>query len=466
MKRNIIITSSVIGAVILAIIIYATGGTKDSIVGLDVVVQRGKFEVLVTTTGELKAERSEMIMAPAELRSRNLRFGNIRIQDLIAEGTVVDSGQWVATLDRIESENALKDIDDDLQTAEGTFVKTQLDTTMILRNLRDEIINLQFSLEERKLALEQSKFEPPATIRQAEINLDRAQRALEQAVKNYGLRVRHAKEDMNAASIELAQQQRRKKEMLDVLDRFVIRAPKSGMVIYHREWGGQKRTVGSNISPWDLTVATLPDLTSMISRTFINEIDISKVKPEQKVRIGVDAFPEKSYTGIITQVANVGEQLPNTDAKVFEVLVRINESDPILRPGMTTSNTIVTQVLEDVTFIPLEAVTVIDSIPYVYTMEGIRQVVVLGETNANHVVVEHGLGSGERIFLTLPPNPEEFLTQGEELIAIIVEKNNARKRAEEDRKKAEEERIKERDQRVRELRSNGNRQIVRRPANL
>lgn len=461
MKKNVIITSIVLGIVILAIIIYSTANKKDSVAQLEVSAQFGKFEVLVTTTGELQAERSEMIMAPAELRSRNLRIGNIRIQDLIAEGTVVDSGQWVATLDRTESENSLKDIEDALQRAEGAFIKTQLDTTITLRNLRDDIINLEFALEERKLALEQSRFEPPATIRQAEISLDRAERALEQAVKNYGLRVRQSKEDMNEAQINLAQQQRRKKEMLDVLDQFVVRAPKSGMVIYHREWSGQRRTVGSTISPWDLTVATLPDLTSMMSKTYVNEIDISKVKIGQEVRIGVDAFPEKRYSGRVTQVANVGEQLPNTDAKVFEVMVRLRESDPILRPGMTTSNTIVTQVLDDVVFIPLEAIYVIDSIPFVYKRGNIKQVVVLGESNENMVVVEQGVEAGERVFLTVPVNPERYTLKGEELIEVIKEKREAKRREEEERKRAEEERIRERDKRLREMRTNGNRPMVR-----
>jgi HlyD family secretion protein len=460
MKKNVIITSIVLGVVILAIIIYSAAGKKDSVAQLEVIAQFGKFEVLVTTTGELQAERSEMIMAPAELRSRNLRIGNIRIQDLIAEGTVVDSGQWVATLDRTESENSFKDIEDALQRAEGAYIKAQLDTTITLRNLRDEIINLEFALEERKLALEQSKFEPPATIRQAEISLDRAERALEQAIKTYALRVRQSKEDMNEAYINLNQQQRRKQEMLDVLEKFTIMAPKSGMVIYHREWSGQRRTVGSTISPWDLTVATLPDLSSMMSKTYVNEIDISKIKSGQEVRLGVDAFPEKKYSGVVTSVANVGEQLPNTDAKVFEVMVRLRESDPILRPGMTTSNTIVTKILEDVVSIPLEAVYVVDSIPYVYKKGNVRQVVVLGESNENQIVVEQGVEAGERIYLTLPVNHENFTTKGVELIDVIVEKRAAQRREEEEKKKAEEERIRERDSRLRQMRTNGNRQTM------
>lgn len=444
----------------MAIIIYSAAGKKDTVAQLEVIAQFGKFEVLVTTTGELQAERSEMIMAPAELRSRNLRIGNIRIQDLIAEGTVVDSGQWVATLDRTESENSFKDIEDALQRAEGAYIKVQLDTTITLRNLRDEIINLEFALEERKLALEQSKFEPPATIRQAEISLDRAERGLEQAIKTYALRVRQAKEDMNEAYINLNQQQRRKQEMLDVLEKFTIMAPKSGMVIYHREWSGQRRTVGSTISPWDLTVATLPDLSSMMSKTYVNEIDISKVKSGQEVRLGVDAFPEKKYSGVVTLVANVGEQLPNTDAKVFEVMVRLRETDPILRPGMTTSNTIVTNILEDVVSIPLEAVYVVDSIPYVYKKGNVRQVVVLGESNENQIVVEQGVEANEKIYLTLPENHENFTVKGEELKEVIIEKRETRKREEEERKKAEEERIRERDSRLRQMRTNGNRQTM------
>lgn len=456
MKKNVLITTGVIGAMILAIVIYALAGEKENIAMLDVPVMKGKFEVLVTVTGELQAERSEQIMGPAELRSRNLRIGNIRIQDIIPEGTVVDSGDYVALLDRSESDNALKDMEDALERAEAQYTRTQLDTTITLSNLRDELINLEYSLEERRLTLEQSQFEPPATIRQAEIALDRAERGLEQAKQNYLLRIQQSQEDMNEASINLAQQRRRYQEMLDVLQKFEIRAPKSGMVIYHREWNGARRTVGSNISPWDLTVATLPDLSSMLSRTYVNEIDVSKVRAGQQVRVGVDAFPERQYTGRIMQVANVGEQMPNTDAKVFEVLIRINEYDPILRPAMTTSNIIVTQTYEDVFYIPLEAINLSDSIPYVYKKDGTKQIVVLGGANDNHVIVEHGLAENDRVYLTIPDNPDRFRMTGEELIAVIEEKKEQERAQEADRRQEEERVLREREERMRQMRANSN----------
>ena len=78
---------------------------------------------------------------------------------------------------------------------------------------------------------------------------------------------------------------------------------------------GAKRKVGSSISPWDNVVATLPDMSSMISKTYVNEIDVSKVKTGQKVDIMVDAFPEKTYTGTVTSVANIGEQLAKCRCK-------------------------------------------------------------------------------------------------------------------------------------------------------
>jgi hypothetical protein len=169
-------------------------------------------------------------------------------------------------------------------------------------------------------------------------------------------------------------------------------------------------------------------MTSMISKTYVNEIDVSKVKIGQKVEIIVDAFPEKAYTGVVTSVANIGEQLPNTDAKVFEVNIEVDGSDPILRPAMTTGNKIVTKTIKDVTYIPLECVQAgTDSIPFVYTKSGHKQVVVLGESNENNVVVTKGLESGIQIYLSVPQKPEHFKLVGEELIAVIKDIEKAKK---------------------------------------
>ena len=419
MKRRTLISIIATVVVVLALIIYSAMSGKEKEIVLETEVQYGSFEIAVMITGELQAIRETEIQAPSKLRSRDLRIHRVKIQDLIPEGTVVDSGDWVATLDRSEADNSLKDIMDNLEQEESEYMRTKLDTTMQLRQLRDDLINLQFTMEEAEITLEQSQYEPPATIRQAEIDLERVTRAYKQASENYGLKVKQAKAEMREKEISLERDRRSKIMMMEVMEDFDIMAPSSGMVIYKKDWNGQKRTAGTEINTWDLAVATLPDLSTMISLTYVNEIDISKLSKGQQVKIGVDAFPEKRFTGEVFEVANIGQQLPNTDAKVFEVRIELNEHDTILRPSMTTSNKVITRVLDSVFFVPLEAVHANDSLTYVYTRQGRKKVVVLGDSNENNIVVEMGLKKGELLYLSQPSDPETFKYAGLELLDEI-----------------------------------------------
>jgi len=400
MKRKTLLAIVIPAVVILALVLYSVLSGKEKEVVLETQVEQGKFEIAVMVTGELQAIRETEIQAPAQLRSRNLRIRSVMIQDLIPEGTVVDSGQWVATLDRSEADNSLKDMLDELEQQESEYTRVRLDTTMQLRELRDELVNLNFAMEEAEITLEQSKFEPPATIRQAQIELERATRAYVQAASNYDLQVQQARANMREAEINMIRERRSVEEMQAVT--------------------------------WDLAVATLPDLSTMVSMTYVNEIDISKIETGQQVRVGVDAFPEKKFTGEVVEVANIGQQLSNTDAKVFEVRIELNERDTILRPSMTTSNMIVTNVLDSVLYIPLEAVHANDSLTYVYSRDGKKQVVVLGPSNENFIVVDMGLKKGDKLYLSMPAEPERFAYAGLELMEEIQ-----RRKAEEEKQRQE-----------------------------
>jgi HlyD family secretion protein len=447
MKRTIIITGIVVVVAIIILIVFNKATSKKEVANLYVEAKKGQFDIVVTTTGELQAENSTDIRGPEFSQLRNIRGMDIKIQDLVPEGTEVKTGEFIATLDRTAFDNTLKDELDKLTTYETNLEMKILDTAVTLSGLRDNIKNLKFTVEEADITLQQSKYEPPTTIRQAEIALDQANRALEQAIKNYSLRVEQAKSDMRTNKHNLSDQQKRVSDLQDLLSKFDIQAPSPGMVIYKRDRMGNKRKIGSTINPWDNVVATLPDMSSMISKTYVNEIDVSKVKPGQKVEIMVDAFPEKSYTGVVTSVANIGEQLPNADAKVFEVLIKVNESDPILRPSMTTGNKIITKTINDVTFIPLECVQAgTDSIPFVYLKNRNKQVVVLGESNENNVIIEQGLENGTQIYLSTPEKAENFKFVGEKLIPVIRDRAKAKK-AEEQRQREESEKTRlERDQ--------------------
>ncbi|MFO7874795.1 MAG: efflux RND transporter periplasmic adaptor subunit [Bacteroidales bacterium] len=370
---------------------------------------RGDFRVSVFTSGELEAKNSEDIKGPTGLR--RVGVWNAQIAEMVPEGTVVEEGDWVATLDRADISNRIQDLETELEKLENSQTQVRLDTTMDMRNARDELKNLEFNYEEARINLELSQFEPQATIRQAEINMDKAKRAYEQAKDNYELRKQQAEARMREVNASLAQVERRYENMLEVLDEFVIHAPKDGMVIYRRDWDGTRITVGSQISSWNNTVAMLPDFSVMLSRTYVNEIDISKVQENQPVEVVVDAFPDRKYTGFVTNVANIGEQRPNQDARVFEVEIQINESDTIMRPAMTTKNTIITHVENDVLYIPIEGIHTLDTLNYVFKEKNnrpVRQEVITGMRNDNEIVIRRGLEEGEMIYLTVPPDAGEL----------------------------------------------------------
>jgi multidrug efflux pump subunit AcrA (membrane-fusion protein) len=273
-------------------------------------------------------------------------------------------------------------------------------------------------------------------IRQAEIDLEKSERDYKQLEQKAELTKTKSIAKISEFMASLKQEQMKLQRLIDLSGKFRISAPKDGMVIYARSWEG-KIAAGSQISTWDATVAELPDLSEMISKTFVNEVDISKVQKGQEAKIKVDAFPDKEYTGTVIKVANIGEQLRGYDSKVFEVTVEVNESDSILRPAMTTSIEILTYIYQDVVFIPLESLQS-DSLTFVYKKEQnkiVKQEVVTSETNDNEIMVEFGLEPGDEVLLTEPENKEDLKlysidpNQKESLLAKI-EKNRIERQKE------------------------------------
>lgn len=413
------------GVIVLAIVFYFIFSRNEKSQQITVRAKKGTFPIEVTTTGELFAKSSEKIRGPQGLPQ--MQIYTVKILKLIQEGTKVNSGDFVAALDQSEITSKMKEIEANRDKALTQLTQRQLDSSLNLRHLRDEQINLKYDLEQKKTIKDQSIYEPPATQRQADIEVEKADRALDQAKKSYTLQYRKELANMDDANATYNQAQQKLQQMEDKIKQFNIYAPKKGMVIYTRNWNGRQQE-GSTVDTWgDFTVAELPDLSKMISRTYVNEIDISKVKVGQDVRIGIDAFPDKKFTGKVTSVANVGEQLPNSNAKVFEVNILINEFDFILRPSMTSKNTILTSSLNNVLFIPIDAVVSTDSITYIFKKVGshiIKQQVITGESNDNEIVIKAGVKENEDVLLLPPKNGDKMkLTQLTPEELLLLKKN-------------------------------------------
>jgi multidrug efflux pump subunit AcrA (membrane-fusion protein) len=433
MKRTLIITGIVAVVIILIMIVFGQLTSKKDTASVYTEVKQGPFEITVTNSGELEAERSIDILGP-QIQQNNtqnrggggreggggdhMRLQSFKIQDIVPEGTIVKEGDYIAQLDRTEYDNTLKTARESLNTLQSNLEMAILDTTVTLTNLRDAIKNQAITVEEVEITLEQSKYEPPATIRQAEINLNKQQRALEQKIKNYELRKAKALSNIKTNKRQLADGQALVDNLQNFLAQFTIKAPSQGMVIYKEEFNGSKRKSGSQVNPFDRVIATLPDLTSMISRTYVSEIEVNKIKNGQEVIMTIDAMPGKSWTGVITSVANIGEVLGNSDAKMFEVLVKVNGINTELRPAMTTYNKIIIKSYENVVYIPTECVhTGTDGIAFVYKKNKTRQIVLLGEMNEKNTIIKQGLEAGTSLYLIAPDEADKFKLVGKDLVA-------------------------------------------------
>jgi len=384
------------------------GGNKDEVTELYASPRQGEFIVEVISTGELRAKNSTEIKGPQGVRE--FRINNMQIQKLVPEGTVVKKGDFVAELDRSPILAAMQDAQLEVQQAQSQVTQAQLDSTLTLSQARDNLINLDYALEERQIAVDQSKYESPAVQRQAEIELDKAKRTLAQEKKNYQTKVKQAVAKISEIETELFKKQNELNKIRALMGEFTVYAPDKGMVIYRRSRNGQKTTVGEDISAWNPTVAELPDFTVMESLTYVNEIDIQKVKKGQKVIVGLDAVKGKVLDGTVTSVANIGEQRPNSDSKVYEVIIEIAATDSLLRPAMTTSNEIQVDRLADAISIPLEAIHAQDSLSFVFLKNGLTttmQQVELGLINENEAVIHKGISITDRLFLSMPEDTSE-----------------------------------------------------------
>jgi biotin carboxyl carrier protein len=372
-------------------------------------VVRGPFTVTVTTSGELRAKEAVQITAPAA--AMQVGAWQMRISSLVPEGTVVKAGDVVAEIDRSTLSSRLTDVNLALQKAEAQNEQAMLDSTLTLSTARETIRNLELDLEGKRLAKEQAVYEAPTVQRQTAIDYERAERALAQARSDLVTRTDQAKAKMREMGTEVERQRNTQKQIQDVLAAFTIRAPSPGMVIYVREWNGKKRTSGSQVYAYEPSVATLPDLSHMESITYVNEIDVRRVAVGQPVALTLDADPTKQLTGKVASVANVGEQRPNTDAKVFEVHITVTQSDTTLRPGMTTGNAIETTRVPDALSIPLEAMYSDSGVTFAYRQSGgrvVKQEIASGSMNDHAVIVERGLAQGDRVLLSPPASPERL----------------------------------------------------------
>ncbi len=140
MKRTLIITGIIVAIAIIILIVIGKVTSKKDIQNLYAESKRGQFDIIVTTTGELQAKKSTDIYGPDFTQSRGIRVMDIKITDMVPEGTEVKQGDYVATLDRTAFDNSLKDELERLVTQE-TNLEMKMSYTCLFHR-KSEILNI------------------------------------------------------------------------------------------------------------------------------------------------------------------------------------------------------------------------------------------------------------------------------------------------------------------------------------
>ncbi len=199
------------------------------------------------------------------------------------------------------------------------------------------------------------------------------------------------------------------------LARTEVRADVPGIVVYKDVFFGseqRKPQVGDQV--WaNQPLLILPDISKMVVETKVRETDIHKIEKNQRVSVHVEAYPELKLTGTVTLVGTLAqEEKERRGTKFFGVTILVNESEPRLRPGMTSRIEIQVEERRSALSIPLDAVFEREGRTLTYVASGRRiraRDVSLGPSNQDFVVVERGLQKGERVCLRDPgAAPSDF----------------------------------------------------------
>ena len=363
---------------------------------------RGEFVIDMEERGDLEAASQITLSVPGNARH------SMRIKELVADGALVEEGELLVQFDTSDAEERVIQRQDELDNANAELVGTIARIESNMKELKNNLKNQQYSHEQAKIRFEMLTFEAESRRREGELNLKKAGLALKQAGARIESQIIIDQADLAKAEVRVKQAEMRFNEAENRLSSLTIRSPKAGFVVLHEVFNMSTRThekVKVGDSPHRrMPLVSIPDLSTMIVKTTINEVDIRRVETGQQASITLDALPGSVYQGVITNIGTLAHRNEGSDTKVFDVEITIDNTDERIKPGMTAQCSIITERLADQLYIPLDSVFEKEGTTIVYVKDGgFRQrVVKVGKKNKNFIIIENGLEEDEKVALRDP----------------------------------------------------------------
>jgi hypothetical protein len=363
----------------------------------DFTVMTGSFRKSIIETGELDATKASFIMMPRIDWQYGYQFKIIGLEE---HGKTVHKGDSVIKLDAssiykfiIERENMLEN---ELAAATKQTVESENNIQELDAQLKSELA----AYDLKKLEVERSKFDTDIKKRIKELEFQQATIKLNKVKRNLELKPRLNTYDRKIQRIHVIQRETEVRNAKVTLERFLIRSPLDGIFQVSKDmYSDNPQTWRLGDSPYQgQIIASIPDITKMLVKTYINEAEIKKVIPGMKVIVRLDALPSVPFNGIITDISRIC--LIREREKVFNIIVEMTESDLRLKPGMTVSCEYILYETDKDLFVPNNCLLKEKGHSYIFLKRGgsARKVEVQsGIANSNHTIIKGKVEPGQKL---------------------------------------------------------------------
>lgn len=370
-------------------------------------VNQGDFDVCLVEAGDVEAESSISINAPMMWGAK------LQVIDVVPEGTIVEQGDFLLQFDVSDLEDQKKLREDQLASLQADLVKLKAQQALTIYNQEQSLQLAEYSYEQAKLRLEMRKFESQAQQEEARLELKQAEIERDKLQKQLNSQKIIHRSQIIQRQTGIRESENRVKSTIDRISRLQILSPASGMVVYQQVRGERVKEGYESRPGWPLMY--IPDLSSMVIKVFINEVDRLKVKVGLQAEITLEAYPDLNFTGRVRNISRLAQVVTGEERlKGFVAYVEVNGTDPRMKPGITAQVKIILDTLTEVTYVPVGCVFEKEGQPVVYRSGSDRPIAVyLGPRNDSHVVIE-GVRPDMRLSYTVPTDESMMLGGAEE----------------------------------------------------
>lgn len=330
------------------------------------------------------AAASGKIVPDVQVEVKSRASGQV-IEVLVQEGDTVEAGQLLVRLDPTDAERAL---------AEARVTRDRV---------KADLAAAQASLKAAELERKNNEVSQEVAERSAALGLgstDAARTAAHSAnVAAANLTLRKAQ--LSAAQAQLKVAEFAVQDAETRLKEMQIYAPIAGTVLdVAVEKGTLVSSALTNVSGGTV-VMTLADLSNLRIIGAIDEAQIGRVAPGQRVDIRVDAYGDRVFKGVVDRVSPLGKEV--SSVVTFDVEIVVDDKDAsLLRSGMSADVEIVTAEQKDVLLVPLLAVQSQGRRRFVRLANGEERTIRTGATDGTHMVVLEGLSEGDVVLASAP----------------------------------------------------------------